>query len=247
MKNLCSLIAGSLLGSLAVAQAPAIELVRNGGFEEVRTTPYTYDQLKQAEGWSNVTLGLSEVFDSTATAKTVGLPVNDYGTIKPSEGTRCAGFFAWKDDMRRNWEGGDEDPFMKGWSAYSEYLTTDLIQPLKAGQYYSFSMDIALAGNSDRAVSGIGAYFSPVPMHADHRRFLQEKAIVATEKIESERGVWTRISGTFEADGGESYLVIGVFPYVGFDTKRIIEGPDNQYAYYYLDAITLKAVPKPEE
>ncbi|MBK8614563.1 MAG: hypothetical protein IPN85_14050 [Flavobacteriales bacterium] len=57
-----------------------------------------------------------------------------------------------------------------------------------------------------------------------------------------ERGTWTTVKDSFEADGGEAYLIIGVFPYVGFDTKRIIEGPDNQYAYYYLDQLDLKLV-----
>jgi len=236
------LVASYLLLQHAFAQTPAANLVPNGSFEVVTDKPYTYDQLKVAEGWTNVTLGLSEVFDSTASFKTVGLPLNDYGSIQPTDGSRCAGFFAWKDDMRRNWEGGAEDPFTKGWSAYSEYLMIPLEKPLEAGKNYTFSMQVALSGNSDRAVSGIGAYFSPVPLRGEHRRFLQEKAQVATEDLALERGTWTTVKDSFEADGGEAYLIIGVFPYVGFDTKRIIEGPDNQYAYYYLDQLDLKLV-----
>lgn len=236
------LVACWLVLQQAAAQIPSTNLIPNGGFELSNDAPRTYDQLNVADGWSNVTLGLSEVFDSTASFKTVGLPLNDYGTIMPAEGSRCAGFFAWKDDMRRNWEGGAEDPFKAGWSAYSEYLTIPLAEPLAGGVTYAFSMKVALAANSDRAVSGIGAYFSPVPLRGEHRRFLQEKAQVATEKILLERGSWTNIRGSFEADGGETFLVIGVFPYVGFDTKRIVEGPDNQYAYYYLDEMILMPV-----
>jgi hypothetical protein len=235
---------------LATAQGQAQDTtwnhVRNGGFEQVTKVPYTFDQFSVADGWKNITIGLSELFDSTATPKTVGLPVNEYGTVKPSEGARCAGFFAWKDDMRRNWDGGSEDPFMKGWSAYSEYLMTQLSEPLKEGRTYAISMDVMLAGNSDRAVSGIGAYCSPVPLRYEHRRFLEEKAQVATEDILAERGKWVRITGTFEADGGEQYLILGVFPYVGWDQKRIVEGLDNQYAYYYVDNVSLKVAP-PEE
>lgn len=224
---------------VSVAQDKAGTMVPNGGFERVSATPHTYDQLKLAEGWSNITLGLSEVFDPTAAPKTVGLPQNGYGAIMPGEGVRCAGFFAWKDDQRRNWEGGSEDPFRTGWSAYSEYLMVELAEPLEGGRSYTFSMSLALASTSDRAVSGIGAYFSPVALRYEHRRFLEEKAQVAAGTILAERGVWTAVSGTFEADGGERYLVIGVFPYVGFETQRIIEGPDNQYAYYFLDALEL--------
>ncbi|MCC7502534.1 MAG: hypothetical protein IT229_08385 [Flavobacteriales bacterium] len=239
MMKFTLLIACSLFAWQAYSQRPSTDLVPNGSFEVVTDVPYTYDQLKVAKGWTNVTLGLSEVFDSTASFKTVGLPINDYGTIIPIHGSRCAGFFAWKDDMRRNWEGGAEDPFKTGWSAYSEYLMIPLAKPLEAGKTYKFSMQLALSANSDRAVSGIGAYFSPIALRGEHRRFLQEKAQVATEDILLERGTWTTIKGAFEADGGEEYAVIGVFPYVGFDTKRIVEGPDNQYAYYYLDNLVL--------
>lgn len=225
--------------ALVHGQAPVRELVINGGFEEVRKVPTTFDQVAQATGWTNITLGLSEVFDSTASARTVGLPANDYGVIRPIEGQRCAGFFAWKDDQRRNWDGGQEDPFMPGWSAYSEYLMSELSEPLKEGVTYTISMDVALAGNSDRAVSGIGAYCSPVPLRYEHRRFLEEKAQVAIGTVVNEKGKWTRITGDFEADGGERYLVLGVYPYVGFDSARVIEGPDNQFAYYYIDRVSV--------
>ncbi len=234
------------LAAPAFAQDTTWNYVRNGSFEQVTKTPYTFDQLSLAEGWKNVTIGLSEVFDSTATVKTVGLPVNEYGTVKPTHGQRCAGFFAWKDDMRRNWDGGAEDPFTKGWSAYSEYMMIELSEPLKADRTYRISMDVMLAANSDRAVSSIGAYCSPVPLRYEHRRFLEEKAQVATEDILAERGKWVRIQGTFVADGGERYFIVGVYPYVGWDSKKMVEGYDNQYAYYYVDNIALKVAP-PEE
>lgn len=240
-----SLLLPALAASLAANAQTAFELVSNGGFEVVTATPTTFDQFSLVEGWSNVTIGLSDVFDSTATAKTVGLPDNLYGKVEPKEGERCVGFFAWKDDKRRTWEAGHSDPFMPGWSSYSEYVMTQLTSPLEEGKEYTFSMDVMLAGGSDRAVSALGGYFSPVPLKYQHRRFLEEKAQVAAEKVVEARGEWTRITGTFVADGGERYLIIGVFPYVGLDTKAVVEGPDNQYAYYYLDAVSVKLAPPP--
>jgi hypothetical protein len=161
--------------SLTANAQTAFELVSNGGFEVVTAQPTTFDQLDLVEGWSNVTIGLSDVFDSTAAAKTVGLPENMYGKVNPSEGGRCVGFFAWKDDKRRTWEPGHSDPFMQGWSSYSEYLMTQLTAPLEEGREYAFSMDVMLAGGSDRAVSALGGYFSPEPLKYQHRRFLQER------------------------------------------------------------------------
>jgi hypothetical protein len=52
------------------------------------------------------------------------------------------------------------------------------------------------------------------------------------------------VKGTFEADGGEKYITIGTFPAADFDTKRMIEGLDNKYAYYYIDGISVKLLPK---
>src|SRR5690606_3120352 len=103
----------------------APELVRNGGFEEVSKAPTTYDQISFATGWTNATLGLPEVFDPKAAAKTVGIPVNDYGRMEPQEGQRYAGFMGWKNDVRGGMSSSPyDDRFKPGWNAYSEYLRT---------------------------------------------------------------------------------------------------------------------------
>jgi hypothetical protein len=236
----------TLAGGAAVilsAHKVGDELVRNGGFELIDGKLSTYDQLKLAMGWSNCTIGLSEVFTKTASAKTIGIPVNDYGTMEPKEGEHYAGFFAWKDDMRKNWgAGNNEDPFEPGWAVYSEYLQSELMEPLVEGKTYELSFWVALSGNSDRAVSSIGAYCSPVLFKENNRKFLSERPQVATEKILNAKGEWIQIKDTFMADGGERYLIIGVFPYMGFEAQNMTVDYDNKYAYYYLDGISLKQV-----
>ena len=101
---------------------------------------------------------------------------------------------------------------------------------------------MALAGNSDRAIAGLGAFFGPDRLVYPNRTFMRERPQVVEEKILDQRGVWTEIKGDFTADGGERFLVIGTFPTAIFETKKIIEGPDNQYAYYYLDNVVVKEV-----
>ncbi len=231
----------------AIAQSSeAQNLVPNGSFEDITKEPTTFDQLSRAEGWNNVTIGMAELFSNRATVKTVGIPENFYGTMEPQNGDRYAGFFAWKDDQRRDFDSDPEDPFMPGWSAYSEYPWITLPRLLKEGQEYEVSFQVALAGNSDRAVAGIGAYLSPLKLNYQNRSFLRERPQVVEEKILKERGVWVEVKGRFKADGDEEYLIIGTFPTAIFDTERIIEGPDNQYAYYYLDNIVLKEVHEDE-
>ena len=226
---------------------PADELVRNGGFEWVGEKPPTVDGLKDAVGWGNVTLGLSELFSRESKEKDVGIPVNLYGTMEPFEGEHYAGFFAWKDDQRRNWEGGTEDPFKPGWSVYSEYLQSELVKPLLRDSTYELVFRVALSANSDRAVSALGAYCSPRQLEYGHRRFLEEKPQVYVEEIQSEKGKWVEVKGRFVADGGERFIVIGTWPYAGFETRRVVEEHDNQYAYYYLDGISLRRVPGDDE
>jgi OmpA-OmpF porin, OOP family len=170
----------------------------------------------------------------------VGLPDNDYGHIDPKEGEYCAGFFAWKDDMKRS-VGGDDD-FEKGWNAYSEYIIAELKQSLVEGKEYEVSFWLALSGNSDRAVMGMGAYFGPEPIKYDHRRFLEHKPQVSVDAILEKKGEWVEVKGTFVADGDERYITIGTFPAAGFDSKKLVDGLDNQYAYYYVDEIGLRMV-----
>lgn len=219
------------------------ELVRNGGFEVIDGKLSTYDQLRQALGWHNCTIGLSDVFAKGLSPKTVGIPVNDYGAMDPKEGEHYAGFFAWKDDMKKNWgAGNNEDPFEPGWAVYSEYLQSELIEPLVEGRTYELSFWVALSGNSDRAVNSIGAYCSPVELKENNRKFLSERPSVATDKMLNAKGEWVQIKDTFIADGGEKYIIVGVFPYMGFEAQNVSVDYDNKYAYYYLDGITLKQV-----
>ncbi|MBL7963393.1 MAG: hypothetical protein JNM31_06075 [Flavobacteriales bacterium] len=243
MKKRHTILVMGSMGLLAAFQGGAAkELIRNGGFEWTEGKVYTFDQLKLAQGWSNATIGISEVFSPEATVKTVGIPTNEYGTMKPLEGEKYAGFFAWKDDERKSWSSDPEEPFKPGWNSYSEYLQSELVEPLVEGRTYELSFHVALSGNSDRAVSGIGAYLAPNRLDQPHRRFLREAPQVFQDSIIDARSEWREVHGTFKADGGERFILIGVYPFVGFETKRMIEGLDNKYAYYYIDKISLKEV-----
>lgn len=231
----------------ASAQDMSLELIRNGGFEMVDKDPTTYDQITNASGWRDATLGLSDLFAPTASHKTVGVPLNDYGDIKPFEGYYYAGFCGWKADVQRNYDAYDKnDQYIPAWSAYSEYIKGELIQPLVDGATYELVFNVALAGNSDRSIKGVGAYFSELDLFYQNRKFMEEDPQVYSEKILEERNKWVEVRDTFVADGKEQFVILGVFPYVGLESKPMIEGYDNRYAYYYIDGISLKRVePKP--
>ncbi|MEZ4806359.1 MAG: OmpA family protein [Flavobacteriales bacterium] len=239
---------GLFLAAGLLAQDKGPNLIGNGGFEDVGSKITSWDQLERATGWSNANGGSVDVFDAGACAKTVGLPENELGTSTAQEGARYAGFVAWKDDMRPNWKralnGRDQEPFIPAWNQYSEYLQTALNAPLTAGQKYDIKFQVKLADNSDRAVSGIGAYASPTELTYNHRHFLTEGADVFSTAVLADKQNWVEVAGTFVADGDEKYLVIGAFPAAGMEKTKVVVGPDNQRAYYYIDGITINLHPE---
>jgi outer membrane protein OmpA-like peptidoglycan-associated protein len=250
MKIHCaSVITGSLLSSGLMAQSAGPDLVKNGGFEDVGKPVKTWNQLDHATGWMNANAGSVDLYAKGARHNTVGIPDGLMGTGATAfEGEHFAGFVAFKDDQRHNWKrflSGKEDPLKPAFQKYSEYLETALAGPLTAGQKYDVTFRVKLANGSDRAVSGIGAYLSPIELKYNHNHQLAEKPQVSITKIVDDKQNWTEVKGTFTADGTEKYLVLGAFPNGGFETKKVIEGPDNQRAYYYIDGVSL--VMHPEE
>jgi outer membrane protein OmpA-like peptidoglycan-associated protein len=234
------------LSASLMAQGP--ELVKNGGFEDIGKPVKTWNELSHATGWSNANAGSVDLYSKDARHGTVGIPDGLMGSgASAFEGEHFAGFVAYKDDQRPNWKrllNGKEDPFRPAYQKYSEYLETALAGPLTAGQKYDVVFRVKLSSSSDRAVSGIGAYLSPTELEYHHRHYLQEKPQVSITKIVDDKQNWTEVKGTFTADGTEKYLVLGAFPNGGFETKKVIEGPDNQRAYYYIDGVSVMMHPE---
>lgn len=241
------LVAGICLIGSAFGQAGP-NLVKNSGFEEVNKPVTTWDQLKRATGWSNANIGTCDVFDKGACYTSV--PDNDLGTGTAAfEGERYAGFVAFKEDMRQNWKRifwPDEEFRNPGYQQYSEYMQCELSAPLTAGQQYDISFRLKLSGESDRAVSGIGAYCGPVALAYKHTHFLSEKPQVSSNGVVNDKQNWTEVKGTFTADGTEKFITIGAFPAGAMEKTKAISGADSQRAYYYIDGINVSIHPEPD-
>jgi outer membrane protein OmpA-like peptidoglycan-associated protein len=75
---------------------------------------------------------------------------------------------------------------------------------------------------------------------------LDEKAQVVSKTVVVDKQNWTEIKGSFVADGTEKFIVIGTFPAAGMEKIKMVEGADNQRAYYYIDGISLTVHPEPD-
>ncbi|MFT3885736.1 MAG: OmpA family protein [Flavobacteriales bacterium] len=250
IKYACFLAGSITSAGLMAQQAAGPNLVKNAGFEEVSKPIKTWDELNRATGWSNANAGSCDVFTKDACASTVGIPDNELGTgTSAFDGEHYAGFVAYKDDQRKNLKrilDGKQDVFVPAYQNYSEYMQIDLGSALTAGQQYDVLYRVKLANGSDRAVSGLGAYFCAAPLAYKHRHFLAEKPQVSTSTVVNDKQNWTEVKGTFTADGTEKVMVIGAFPAAGMEKTKVIQGADNQRAYYYIDGVSVVIHPEPD-
>ncbi len=252
MKQRTTLISSLiLLSAFAVDRACAQNLVKNPGFEEVTTPVLTWDQLDHAAGWTNANAGSCDLFQKDCDDQSVAIPDNELGSAAPHDGERYAGFVAYKDEQKHNWKRTffgtqNHERWIPAYQDYSEYMQIELSGPLEAGKEYDISIRVSLGEHSDRAVSAVGAYASPVLLENNHRHFLTVKPQVWSKEVVKDKQNWTEIKGTFKADGGERFIVIGAFPAAGMDKVSVIEGGDSQRAYYFVDGVSLVLHPEPD-
>ncbi len=182
-------------------------------------------------GWSNTNYGNVDYYNTCTTNPSVGVPNNLVGTQSPHSGVAYGGQIVWF-----------YFPF------YREYFLNHLTSPLVAGEYYMFSMFISLADNTC-GCNHMGAYFSelPPPYPGNINGPLNVDAQVENHNsMLNDEVNWTLITGCFMAQGGEEYVTIGNF----YDDNETIMDPVcftplTQYAYYYLDDVSLVHISPP--
>lgn len=209
----------------------------NGDFELYDTCPVSLSvpgnlQIERCLGWTAPTkMGTSDYFNFCNNYGTTlaGVPVNLLGFQQPFNGNGYGGFLAWVIGSSNG-------------QSYREYLQTKLIQPLIAGTSYDFSFYVSYYGYN-YSVEKIGALFSVNDYYSNS--FLP---IIASPQIVNSTGPitdslgWTKISGSFIANGGEQYLTIGYFEdsLSVVDTLNTFNDPFvYMESYYYVDGVQL--------
>jgi hypothetical protein len=126
-----------------------------------------------------------------------------------------------------------------------EYIYQQLSSPLQASKVYCLSFYVSRADRKEYAVHSIGAYFSNNIQSVGTVGYVNASPQVINQSgFITDTTQWTEIQGCFTAIGGEQYITIGNFN-SNINTDTLYTGTSNpipsdpQYAYFYIDDITL--------
>jgi hypothetical protein len=131
-----------------------------------------------------------------------------------------------------------------------EFYAVELNQTLGSGISYRVGLHISLADSSNYAINRIGLLLTQDEPGNDLQSLLSETPQIENhvDSILTDKIRWSRIEGSFLANGGERYLIIGNFHNdAETDTVTVTNGgtspPNNpnywNIAYYYIDNVTV--------
>jgi hypothetical protein len=226
---------GCLIGALSglFLSLNAQNLVPNPDFEAYHNCPPYPGQIQQTVAWDTPNNNSTDYYHRCAEPDHgASVPVNDLGEQIPASGNAYTGIRIWI-------------PIIPGNPVYREYLAAPLLAPLEAGTVYEVKFKVSLAETSSHATDGLGLYFSTLP-------FINERLYAVNPQIQNPAGnilknqtEWTTISGTYRAEGGEQYILIGNFQEDAVMTRILVDEQDAPKVYYYVDdvEVTPCAVP----
>ncbi|HIP31624.1 MAG TPA: gliding motility-associated C-terminal domain-containing protein [Crocinitomicaceae bacterium] len=172
-----------------------------------------------------------EYYNACAGSNGGGVPVNDWGYQEAQDGNAYAGIATYSND---------------GVSEYREYIEVKLLELLSVGVTYHWCLWVSLLDSTELASNNIGVSLTNSSLISSFSQSVLNTIVygnndeVITENIE-----WTKIGGSFIANGGESHLTIGNFySDVNTDIVQVQSNTLNgQSAYYYIDNVYLGKSP----
>lgn len=200
-------------------------LVPNPSFEEMVNCPTVFGDFSVSD-WNSPTQGSPDYLNSCNNGDANVLN-NVGGNQSPFSGNGYVGIGVY--DTNSIW-------------SYREYIQGQLQQVLASGQKYWVNFYVSLGDTSMYAIQEIGAYFSEYPVNDNS----MDSTLVLTPQVEFADSViidkngWTKISGSFIANGNEHYLIIGNFNRSQNTTALQVSNNNNDpLAYYYIDNICI--------
>lgn len=210
-------------------------LLSNGGFEATDGKVKKLGGIASATGWNSVTGVPADLFTDSKIID-INVPANKFGKETPKEGGNYAGFVA----------------FSFGNKVPRSYVKVKLDTPMKKGMKYCVKFYVSLAEASKYASNNVGAYFSKKDIVVEQKvPYIVDKNTPVIlhpnndTKKSNQMFNWEQICGSYEADGGEKYMLLGNFfgdNVTKYETnKKPKDFTKDQIiaAYYYLDEISV--------
>jgi len=221
------------------AQEDDSNLITNGGFEETLSDKCKkLGQFSLVTGWSAATEEKADLFTKLSEYPDVGAPDNALGRSNPKEGDNYAGLLLYNV--------ASKDGRM--------YITSELKTLLKKGQKYCLSYSISLADASKFATNNLGFYFSKKPEFEAKNILIRDNAIYPMRnKVQPNMESWEDICIVFTGLGTEKFITIGNFAQSSVTVTERMDVPkgskvdQQQFGYYYLDALSLLPVARDSE
>lgn len=192
--------------------AGAQNLVPNNGFEVQDTCPLV-SQITLAQSWSSPSLGTPDLFNSDCATQ----------NVSAHTGHGSSGVFT-----------------LVTFPDYREYIQARLLAPLNEAQSYCVSFWVKRS-NFRYATNRMGVYFSTDSIYetnTDPLPFVPQVDNLTSNMLSSTG--WIQISGSFVANGGERYIIVGSFASdAETDTLVANSGSTSNVAFYQIDDITV--------
>ncbi len=208
-------------------------LVPNGDFEQYSGCPNDDGQIDSALFWMNPTVGggtfggTPDYFNQCSSSSQADVPQNTMGFQQPRSGNGYSGIY-----LR----------FVNTVAEYREYIETSLSSSLIANACYYFEMHFSLANNHRYTSDAISVYFSDTSITG----ITNYASLPYIPQLNNSAGNfadtlnWVSISGTYTAQGGENYLIIGNFKSDTLTTFILANSVGHtNTSYVYIDDVTL--------
>ncbi len=220
-----------------------VNLVKNPSFENYSLCPNSTDEVSYANNWS----GIDTSSTALGTASCLPEYVNTCGT-----GSGHVPNSGWFNHYCRTGNGmiGMMMYYDYGFSSHIiDYLQGRLYHPLIVGQSYCVTFYVVLGQHTGYAVNHFGAYLDngsidSTGLRCSYYQTEYHPQIVDTPVVFDTTN-WTKVQGSFIANGTETFITIGNFFDTGGTTHIPYIHPGYNIAYYILDDVSVIATGTP--
>ena len=218
-------------------------IVVNNSLEQYNPCPISISEFDVVTNWNNPSEATPDYYNACAFPfpfpfPSVNVPDNLLGYQPARTGVGYGGLIAYEDFPL-----GCPSGISTSWR---EYLQGRFTTPMVAGQSYCIKFYVSLADDVRYCVEDMGAYISQ-----NQVSIFDSVALPFTPQIVNSSGAlcdtlnWVLIKGTYVAQGGEQYIIIGNFNNDANTTPTCFNSSittfQNSYGYYYVDDVSIEA------